>query len=30
MVTLVRPEAEGLWPLIWENVPNGTALDPAD
>lgn len=29
MVTLVRPEANGLWPLIWANVPHGTPL-PAD
>jgi len=29
MVTLVRPEADGLWPLIWANVPHGTPL-PAD
>lgn len=26
MVTLVRPEAPGLWPLIWANVPDGVAL----
>lgn len=29
MVTLVRPEAEGLWPLVWANVPEGEAL-PVD
>ena len=29
MVTMVRPEAEGLWPLIWANVPHGAPL-PAD
>lgn len=29
MVTLVRPEADGLWPLIWANVPHGVPL-PAD
>ena len=23
MVTLVKPAAEGLWPLIWANVPRG-------
>ncbi|MCA0906954.1 type I-E CRISPR-associated protein Cse1/CasA [Ruegeria marisrubri] len=26
MVTLVRPEAPGLWPLIWANVPDGVPL----
>ncbi|SHF39139.1 CRISPR system Cascade subunit CasA [Ruegeria intermedia] len=26
MVTLVRPEAAGLWPLIWANVPDGVPL----
>lgn len=26
MVTLVRPEAEELWPLIWANVPFGISL----
>jgi len=30
MVTLVRPETDGLWPLIWANVPHGTPLPPAD
>jgi len=29
MVTLVRPEADGLWPMIWANVPQGVPL-PAD
>jgi len=29
MVTLVRPEVEGLWPLIWANVPHGTPLPVA-
>ena len=28
MVTLVRPEDEGLWSLIWANVPDGTPLGP--
>ena len=28
LVTLVRPKREGLWPLIWANVPYGTALQP--
>ncbi len=28
MVTLVRPKQEGLWPLIWANVPAGVALRP--
>ncbi|TRD15378.1 type I-E CRISPR-associated protein Cse1/CasA [Palleronia caenipelagi] len=27
MVTLVRPDVPGLWPLIWANVPFGQALD---
>lgn len=26
MVTLVRPEADGLWPLVWANVPEGIPL----
>lgn len=26
MVTLVRPDAPGLWPLVWANVPDGVAL----
>lgn len=30
MVTLVRPEAGGLWPLIWANVPHGTPLSASD
>lgn len=30
MVTLVRPEAGGLWPLIWANVPHGTPLPASD
>lgn len=30
MVTLVRPEADGLWPLIWANVPHGTPLPATD
>lgn len=29
MVTLVRPEADGLWPMIWANVPHGVPL-PGD
>ncbi|MDE0209258.1 MAG: type I-E CRISPR-associated protein Cse1/CasA [Boseongicola sp.] len=28
LVTLVRPEGEGLWPLIWANVPYGAATRP--
>ena len=28
LVTLVRPRGEGLWPLIWANVPYGAALRP--
>ena len=27
MVTLVRPAGQGLWPLIWANVPRGKAHD---
>lgn len=30
MVTLVRPEEPGLWPLIWANVPRGRPLDTED
>ena len=30
MVTLVKPAAEGLWPLIWANVPRGEPLGPKD
>ena len=30
MVTLVKPTAEGLWPLIWANVPRGKPLGPDD
>ncbi len=26
MVTLIRPEGQGLWPLIWANVPDGESL----
>lgn len=26
MVTLVRPDEAGLWPLVWANVPHGEAL----
>ena len=26
MVTLVKPEGQGLWPLIWANVPKGAPL----
>ncbi len=26
MVTLVRPDDEGLWPMIWANVPRGEPL----
>ena len=28
MVTLVKPTAEGLWPLVWANVPVGQTLEP--
>ena len=28
MVTLVRPESEGLWPLVWANVPMGRPIHP--
>ena len=27
MVTLVKPQGQGLWPLIWANVPYGEPLD---
>ncbi len=30
MVTLVKPAAEGLWPLVWANVPRGEPLRPED
>ena len=30
MVTLVKPEEEGLWPLVWANVPRGQSLAPDD
>ena len=30
MVTLVKPQSEGLWPLVWANVPRGEPLDPED
>ena len=30
MVTLVKPAAEGLWPLVWANVPRGEPLGPGD
>ena len=30
MVTLVKPPGEGLWPLIWANVPKGDPLGPDD
>ena len=29
MVTMVRPQAQGLWPLVWANVPDGAPL-PSD
>ena len=28
MVTLVKPTDEGLWPLVWANVPRGEPLGP--
>ena len=30
MVTLVRPEADGLFPLVWANVPRGEPLGADD
>ena len=30
MVTLVKPTDEGLWPLVWANVPQGRSLEPGD
>lgn len=30
MVTLVRPTEEGLWPLVWANVPRSKPLGPDD
>ena len=30
MVTLVKPFEEGLWPLIWANVPRGEPVGSAD
>ena len=30
MVTLVKPAEEGLWPLVWANVPRGQSLAPDD
>ena len=30
MVTLVKPAGEGLWPLVWANVPRGEPLRPDD
>ena len=30
MVTLVKPAEEGLWPLVWANVPRGEPLKPDD
>lgn len=30
MVTLVKPTEEGLWPLVWANVPRGRSLEPGD
>lgn len=29
LVTLVKPEAPGLWDLVWANVPRGRPTDPA-
>lgn len=28
MVTLVVPPEDGLWPLVWANVPQGKAIEP--
>ena len=30
MVTLVKPAEEGLWPLVWANVPRGEPLELED
>ena len=30
MVTLVKPAEEGLWPLVWANVPQGEPLGPEE
>ena len=30
MVTLVKPTAKGLWPMVWANVPRGEPLEPDD
>ena len=30
MVTLVKPADEGLWRLVWANVPRGEPLEPDD
>ena len=30
MVTLVKPAEEGLWPLVWANVPRGEPLELDD
>ena len=30
MVTLVRPSTEGMWPLVWANVPNGEPVTDED
>ena len=30
MVTLVKPTDEGLWPMVWANVPRGDPLEPDD
>lgn len=30
MVTLVKPTEEGLWPLVWANVPRGRPLEPGE
>lgn len=30
LVTIVKPTEEGLWPLIWANVPRGEPVGPAD
>ena len=30
MVCLVRPDGEGLWPLVWANVPHGEPLNPSE
>jgi len=30
MITLIKPADEGLWPLVWANVPRGKPIGPDD